>query len=86
MPIDVQTLVVWLVIGAIAGWLAGQIMKSGTGYGLAGDIVLGIVGAVVAGWLLPKLGLYIGGGILADIINATIGAVLVIFLVRMLSR
>jgi uncharacterized membrane protein YeaQ/YmgE (transglycosylase-associated protein family) len=82
-----EGIVIWLIIGAVAGWLAGQIMKSGGfGYGLAGDIVLGIVGAVVAGWLLPRVGLYIGGGLLGDIINATIGAVLVIFLVRLVSR
>lgn len=80
-----EGIIIWLIIGAIAGWLAGQIMKGG-GFGLVGDIVLGIVGAVVAGWLLPRLGLYIGGGLLGDIINATIGAMLVIFVVRLVSR
>jgi uncharacterized membrane protein YeaQ/YmgE (transglycosylase-associated protein family) len=81
-----EGIIIWLIIGAIAGWLAGQIMKGGSGYGLVGDIVLGIVGAVVAGWLLPRVGIYIGGGILGDIINATIGAMIVIFVVRMVSR
>jgi uncharacterized membrane protein YeaQ/YmgE (transglycosylase-associated protein family) len=81
-----EGIIIWLIVGAIAGWLAGQIMKHGTSYGLVGDIVLGIVGALVAGWLFPRLGLYIGGGLLGDIINATIGAILVIFVVRMVSR
>ena len=60
--------------------------RSGGGFGLVGNIVLGIVGAVVAGWLLPRLGLYIGGGLLGDIINATIGALLIIFLLRLVAR
>lgn len=57
-----EGIIIWLIIGAIAGWLAGQIIKGG-GFGLVGNIVLGIVGAVVAGWLLPRLGLYIGKGL-----------------------
>jgi uncharacterized membrane protein YeaQ/YmgE (transglycosylase-associated protein family) len=81
-----EGIIIWLIIGAIAGWLAGQIMKGGSGYGLVGDIVLGIVGAVVAGWLLPRIGLYIGGGLVGDIINATIGAIIVIFVVRLVAR
>ena len=80
----IESLIVWLIVGAIAGWLAGQIMKGG--FGLVGNIVLGIVGAVVAGWLLPRLGLYIGGGLVGDIINATIGAIIVIFLLRLVAR
>ena len=62
---DPMIIIIWLVIGAIAGWLAGQIVKGG-GFGLVGDIVVGIVGSVVAGWLLPRVGLYIGGGFIAD--------------------
>ena len=80
-----EGIIIWLIIGAIAGWLAGQIIKGG-GFGLVGNIVLGIVGAVVCGWLLPRLGLYIGGGLLGDIINATIGALLVIFIIRLVAR
>jgi uncharacterized membrane protein YeaQ/YmgE (transglycosylase-associated protein family) len=82
---DPQTLVIWLVIGAIAGWLAGQIMKGG-GFGLVGDIIVGIIGSVVAGWLLPRVGLYIGGGFIAEIINAVIGAVILLFVVRLVKR
>jgi uncharacterized membrane protein YeaQ/YmgE (transglycosylase-associated protein family) len=85
MPIDPQTLIIWLVIGAIAGWLAGQIM-TGFGFGLVGNIILGIIGALVAGWLLPRIGLYIGGGIIGDIINALIGAIAVLFVIGLLKR
>jgi uncharacterized membrane protein YeaQ/YmgE (transglycosylase-associated protein family) len=85
MAIDPQTLIIWLVIGAIAGWLAGQIM-TGFGFGLIGNIILGIIGALVAGWLLPRIGLYIGGGIIGDIINALIGAIVVLFVIGLLKR
>ena len=56
---DPQTLIIWLIVGAIAGWLAGQIM-TGFGFGLVGNIVLGIVGAIVAGWLFPNSGRWVG--------------------------
>lgn len=79
-----EALIIWLVIGAIAGWLAGQIMKGG-GFGLIGDIIVGIVGAAVGGWLLPRFGILIGGGMLAEIINAVIGACLVLFVIRLLK-
>lgn len=82
---DPQTIIIWLVIGAVAGWLAGQVMAGG-GFGLVGDIVLGIIGAVVGGWLLPRIGIYIGGGIIAAIINAFIGAVIVLLVVRLVKR
>ncbi len=82
---DPVTLIIWLAIGAVAGWLAGQIMKGG-GFGLVGDIVVGIVGAVIAGYLLPRLGIAIGGGIIASIINAVIGACLLLFVIRLVKR
>jgi uncharacterized membrane protein YeaQ/YmgE (transglycosylase-associated protein family) len=68
----IQALIIWLVIGAVAGWLAGQIMK-GYGFGLIGNIVVGIVGAFIAGWLLPRIGFVLIGGVVAEIINAVIG-------------
>jgi uncharacterized membrane protein YeaQ/YmgE (transglycosylase-associated protein family) len=73
------------VIGAIAGWLAGVIMK-GYGFGLVGNIAVGIVGALIAGWLLPRIGLNIGGGMIAAIINATIGAVILLFIIGLIRR
>jgi uncharacterized membrane protein YeaQ/YmgE (transglycosylase-associated protein family) len=86
MPLDVQSLIVWLVIGAIAGWLAGQIM-SGGGFGLVGNIIVGIIGAAVAGWLFPYLGFnLVGNPLIGAIINALIGSIIVLFVVSLLRR
>jgi uncharacterized membrane protein YeaQ/YmgE (transglycosylase-associated protein family) len=74
-----------LLIGAIAGWLAGQLVQ-GTGFGLLGDILIGIVGALFASWLFPALGLHLGGGILAAIISATLGAVILLLIVRLIRQ
>jgi uncharacterized membrane protein YeaQ/YmgE (transglycosylase-associated protein family) len=82
---DVQSIIIWLIVGAIAGWLAGMVVKGG-GFGLIGDIVVGIVGAVIAGWLLPRLGIIIGGGIIAAIIDAFIGAVILLVIVKLIKR
>jgi uncharacterized membrane protein YeaQ/YmgE (transglycosylase-associated protein family) len=81
----VEGLIILLIVGAIAGWLAGQIMR-GFGFGLVGNIVVGIVGALIASWLLPRIGLVIGGGILGAIINATIGAVILLAIVGFVKR
>ncbi|MGB8624188.1 MAG: GlsB/YeaQ/YmgE family stress response membrane protein [Paracoccaceae bacterium] len=81
----IESLVVFLIIGAIAGWLAGLIVK-GFGFGLLGNIVVGIVGAFVAGLIFPAIGLSLGGGIVAAIIHATIGAVILLFLIRLVKR
>ena len=80
-----ETLLVILLIGAIAGWLAGQIVQ-GTGFGLIADIALGIVGAFIGTWLLPQLGVRIGTGIVAAIIAATIGAVLLLVILGFFGR
>jgi len=74
-----------LIIGAIAGWLAGLVMK-GRGFGLVGDIVIGVIGASVGSWVLGGLGVSVGGGLIGAIINATIGAILVILVVRQLRK
>ncbi|OSP54591.1 GlsB/YeaQ/YmgE family stress response membrane protein [Pseudoruegeria sp. SK021] len=74
-----------LIIGAIAGWLAG-LMVSGFGFGLVGNIVVGIVGAVVASLIFPAIGLGFGGGIFASIVHATIGAVILLFLIKLVKR
>ena len=81
----VESLLVFIIIGAIAGWLAGLIV-SGFGFGLIGNIVVGIVGAFIAGWLLPRIGFSIGGGVIASIIHATIGAIILLVLVKVLKR
>ncbi len=80
-----ETLIVWLVVGAIAGWLAGVIVK-GYGFGLVGNIVVGIIGAFVGGWLFSNLGVAVGGGIVSAIIGATLGAVVLLLLIRLIRR
>jgi uncharacterized membrane protein YeaQ/YmgE (transglycosylase-associated protein family) len=82
MIIDI---IVWLIIGGIAGWLAGLVVE-GFGVGLVGNIVVGIVGALIAGWLLPRVGIFIGGGIVAEIINAVIGAVILLLVVGFVRK
>ena len=81
----IESLIVWLIVGGVAGWLAGLIVK-GYGFGLIGNIVVGIVGAFIAGWLLPRLGIAIGGGMIAAIINATIGAVILLVIIGLIRR
>ena len=80
-----EALLIILLIGAIAGWLAGQIVR-GTGFGLLGDIVIGIVGAFIASLLFPRLGIQLGGGILAAIIAATLGAVILLIIMRLVRQ
>ncbi|TGV62350.1 GlsB/YeaQ/YmgE family stress response membrane protein, partial [Mesorhizobium sp. M00.F.Ca.ET.158.01.1.1] len=80
-----ESLLVFIIIGAIAGWLAGLIV-SGFGFCLIGNIIIGIVGAFIAGWLFPRIGFSIGGGIIASIIHATIGAIILLVLVKVLKR
>jgi len=80
-----EGIIIWLIVGAIAGWLAGMLVKGG-GFGLIGDIIVGIVGALIAGWLLPRLGIVIGTGIIAAIIDATIGAVILLLILRLVKR
>jgi uncharacterized membrane protein YeaQ/YmgE (transglycosylase-associated protein family) len=74
-----------LIIGAIAGWLAGKIVR-GAGFGLIGNIVIGIIGALLAGWLLPQLGVGLGTGWIRDIINATIGGVIILVILSLVKR
>jgi uncharacterized membrane protein YeaQ/YmgE (transglycosylase-associated protein family) len=81
---DIQTLLIILAIGAVAGWLAGIIMKGG-GYGLPGDIVIGIIGAFIGSFLFGLLGIS-AGGLIGQIITATVGAVVLIFLLRLVKK
>ena len=74
-----------LIIGGIAGWLAGKIVR-GAGFGLIGNIVIGIIGALLAGWLLPQLGVGLGVGWVREIINATIGAVIILVVLSLIRR
>ena len=81
----ISVLIWWIIVGLIAGWAAGKIMR-GAGYGPAVDIVLGMVGAVVGGWIFNALGIYPGGGILGSVVVAIIGAMLLIWLSRLLKK
>ena len=82
---DLVSLIIWLAIGAVAGWLAGLIMK-GSGFGLVGNVIVGIVGAVVAGFILPAIGVSIGGSVIGAIINAVIGACILLFIISLVKR
>jgi uncharacterized membrane protein YeaQ/YmgE (transglycosylase-associated protein family) len=75
----------WLIIGAIAGWLAGVLVKGG-GFGVLVDILVGIVGAFIGGWLAGAIGIGIGGGMIASIVTATIGAVILLVILRLIKR
>src|SRR5215467_523821 len=74
-----------LVVGLVAGWLAGMLVKGG-GFGLIGDLVVGVIGAFLGGWLFSTLGASAGGGLLGSIIVATVGAIVLLFLVRLVKR
>ena len=79
-------IIIWLIVGAIAGWAAGQVVRGG-GFGLIGDIIVGIIGAVIAGWLLPIVHFpVIGGPIISEIIDAFIGAVVLLLVIRLIKR
>jgi uncharacterized membrane protein YeaQ/YmgE (transglycosylase-associated protein family) len=77
--------ITWIVVGLIAGWLAGQVMKGG-GYGILVDIILGILGGILGGWIFGALGIWQGGGLIGSIIVAFIGAVILVAITRMLKR
>jgi uncharacterized membrane protein YeaQ/YmgE (transglycosylase-associated protein family) len=80
----VEALIIFLLIGAVAGWLAGVVVRGG-GFGLVGDIIVGILGAFVAGLLLPRLGLGLTG-IAGEIIYAAIGAIILLVIIRLIKR
>ena len=75
----------FLVVGLVAGWLAGVLVKGG-GYGLIGDLILGVVGAVLGGWLFSQFGASTGGGLIGSIVVATVGAVVLLLIVRLIKR
>jgi uncharacterized membrane protein YeaQ/YmgE (transglycosylase-associated protein family) len=77
--------IIWIIIGAIAGWLAGQIMRGG-GFGLLGNIVVGIVGSIIGGWVFSLLGLGDASNILGSIVTAVVGAVILLAIVGAIRR
>jgi uncharacterized membrane protein YeaQ/YmgE (transglycosylase-associated protein family) len=80
-----ETILIWILVGAVAGWLAGLVVR-GFGFGLVGNIIVGIVGAFLGGWLFGTLGIAIGAGIINTIFTAFIGAVVLLLIVRVLKR
>ena len=77
--------IAWIVVGLIAGWLAGQVMRGG-GYGVLVDIILGILGGVLGGWILGLLGIWPAGGMICSIIVSFVGAVILVGITRLLKR
>ena len=82
---DAQTLLIWIIVGAVAGWLAGLVVR-GFGFGLVGKIIVGILGAILAGWLFGAVGFTFFPGILNAILTAFIGAVILLLIVRVIKR
>jgi uncharacterized membrane protein YeaQ/YmgE (transglycosylase-associated protein family) len=79
---EAEGIVITLIVGLVAGWLAGRIVE-GTGYGIIGDLVVGVIGALIGGWLLPQLGIYLGPGIVSAVISALIGAIVLLVVIRL---
>ena len=82
---SVESLIIFVVVGVVAGWLAGQVMR-GSGFGLVGDLVVGVIGALIAGWLFPRLGVHLGSGIVGAIISSAIGAIVLLAVLRLVRR
>src|SRR6516225_7262019 len=85
MHLSNQSLLVILLVGLVAGWLAGQVMR-GAGFGLIGDLIVGLLGALIGDWLLPRLDIHLGVGIVALVINAFIGAIVLLLILRLSGR
>src|SRR6202051_3463644 len=84
MNLSNQSLLVILVVGIVAGWLAGRVMAGG-GFGLIGDLIVGVIGALIGDWLLPQLNIHLGVGMIALILNATIGAIILLVIIRVVA-
>jgi len=82
MYLSGESLLVILFVGLVAGWLAGKVVR-GAGFGIIGDIVIGIIGAFIASWLFPRLGIHLGVGLVSKIIYSAIGAVILLLIVRL---
>jgi uncharacterized membrane protein YeaQ/YmgE (transglycosylase-associated protein family) len=80
-----MSLLWFILVGIVAGWLAGVVMKGG-GYGVIGDLVVGVIGALIGGYVFSSLGVSAGGGLIGSIIVATIGAIILIFVLRLIKR
>jgi len=84
MHLSNESLIVIVIVGIVAGWLAGNIVRGG-GYGLIGDLIVGVIGAFIGDWLLPQLGIHLGTGTVALVVNATLGAIVLLILLRLIN-
>src|SRR5580700_10515649 len=84
MNLSNESLIVIVLVGIVAGFLAGKIVDGG-GFGLIGDLIVGIIGAFIGDWLLPRLNIHLGVGTIALIINATVGAIVLLLIIRLVS-
>ena len=83
MDMSTESILVILFVGIVAGWLAGKVVR-GAGFGLLGDLVIGIVGAFIATLLFPRLGIHLGSGIVSEIIFSALGAIILLLVVRLI--
>jgi uncharacterized membrane protein YeaQ/YmgE (transglycosylase-associated protein family) len=84
MTLSNDSILTILIVGIVAGWLAGQVIR-GAGFGLVGDLVVGVIGAFIGDWLLPRLHIALGVGIVAQIIDAAIGAIVLLLILRLVG-
>jgi uncharacterized membrane protein YeaQ/YmgE (transglycosylase-associated protein family) len=84
MTLSNDSIITILVVGIVAGWLAGQVVRGG-GFGLIGDLIVGVIGAFIGDWLLPRLHIALGAGMVAQIIDAAIGAIILLLILRLVS-
>jgi uncharacterized membrane protein YeaQ/YmgE (transglycosylase-associated protein family) len=84
MRLSNESLLIIIAVGLIAGWLAGQVMR-GSGFGLIGDLIVGWLGALIGDWLLPRLNIHLGAGIVALVFNALIGAIVLLLILRLIA-
>ncbi|MCL2430826.1 MAG: GlsB/YeaQ/YmgE family stress response membrane protein [Alphaproteobacteria bacterium] len=84
MHLSNESLVVIILVGLVAGWLAGLVMQ-GSGFGLIGDVIVGLLGALIGDWLLPRLNIHLGSGIVSLIASAMIGAIVLLFVLRLIG-
>jgi uncharacterized membrane protein YeaQ/YmgE (transglycosylase-associated protein family) len=84
MNLSTDSLIMIIFIGIVAGWLAGKIVDGG-GFGLVGDLVVGVLGAFIGNWLLPQLNIHFGIGVISQIANATIGAIVLLVIIRVVA-
>ena len=81
----IESLIVWLIVGGVAGWLAGLIVR-GYGFGIIGNIAVGVVGAFIGAWLLAKLGIHVGDGLIGTLVGATLGAIVLLIIIGFFRR